>query len=148
MDHVAHELRSADTNRADQSIGPIGSSARYQLLDIQFLGELYGGDKEYAGFMLETFLDSVLPEFALVHQQILAQNWEEVYPLTHKLRPTLPMVGLTHLEAPLILIENLLAEREQADRINTVWQDFYTTLQSQQPLLEAEWQRYLTTPDL
>ena len=141
MTNVARELRVTGAGGGDPT-------ERYQLLDIQFLSELYGDDKEYAACMLETFVDSVLPEFAVIHEQIQAQRWADVHPAIHKLRPTVLMVGLTHLEASLILLESLLFKQDQADRINAIWQDFYTTLQSQHPLLEAEWQRYLTTPNL
>ncbi|WP_080056679.1 Hpt domain-containing protein [Spirosoma aerolatum] len=141
MTNVTRDLRVAE-------MGSVDPSKRYQLLDMQLLAELYGGDREYAACMFETFVDSVLPEFAVIDQQIQAQCWEEVHPLIHKLRPTLSMVGLTPMEATLILLENLIIEQEQVGRIHAVWQDFYTTLQSQQPLLQTEWQRYLTTPNL
>ncbi|WP_461093189.1 Hpt domain-containing protein [Spirosoma gilvum] len=129
-------------------IKPVSYSESYQWLDINFLTELYGEDRDYAAAMFETFMESVLPEFNVLEQQIQTQSWEEVYQLAHKLRPPLKMIGLTHLETALIQVETMAIEHTETDRVYDVWQAFYTTLLGKMPLVQAEWKRYLTTPNL
>ncbi|QDK82678.1 Hpt domain-containing protein [Spirosoma sp. KCTC 42546] len=115
------------------------------LLDTERLRELYGEDTAYAASMFETFLETVWPEFDTFDTLIAEQRWVDIRLLAHKLRPTLGMVGLSDLEILLAQFEELAATTTKSERISRLWNQLHSDLISCKPLVQAEWQRLLTT---
>lgn len=76
-------------------------------LDRPQLTAIYEGDNEYAVDMFATFLEDVLPEFAIFASEVTNENWVAVSRLAHKLKPTLSMVGLTTLQDRLNRVDEL-----------------------------------------
>ena len=117
-------------------------------LDTARLYELYGEDAEYAASMFETFLEEVFPEFNEFNGLMQQQRWEDVRQLAHKLRPTLGMVGLSDLETLLGQFEKLIEVNAKSEQVQQHWHVFSSGLTSRKSLVQAEWQRLLTTNKL
>ena len=90
--------------------GEMGTSAKpfvfNKRLDAGLLTEFYGDDLSYARDMFDIFLTTVMPEYATLKEQVIAQNTTEVGRLAHKLKPTFAMVGLPDLELKMEAIEH------------------------------------------
>ncbi|RIV24939.1 response regulator [Fibrisoma montanum] len=114
-------------------------------LDQQQLIDLYGDDAEYAADMFQTFLEQILPEFDAFEPLIREQQWTAVRQLAHKLKPTLRMVGLPTLEKMMARLEEMASEHPDGVEVQTLWRSFYSELTSKKSLIEAQWQRYLTS---
>lgn len=107
-------------------------------LDHDRLQEMYGDDKAYAADMFQTFLADVLPNFPAIQDLILQNDWESLGKLTHKLKPTLGMVGLTQLELQLLEIETIAKENPQEEPLQKLWESVQSTLDAAVPILQQE----------
>ena len=108
------------------------------VLDKERLDDLYGDDKEYAADIFQTFLEDVLPDFNEFPSLIHEQKWEDLRKLTHKLKPTLGMVGLTELEKYLLVMEKKIKENPEYEGILAHWNAFQIKLSEGIPVLKAE----------
>lgn len=78
------------------------------LLDAQFLSDLYDGDIEYAQEMFSLFLSTTDEKMNNIHKDLSAKNYTHAHNTLHKLVPTFRMVGLTDIyEQATILLEHL-----------------------------------------
>ena len=102
------------------------------------LFELYGDDKEYATDMIQTFLDEVLPDFTIMNDAINQQDWASLAQYIHKLKPTLPMMGLSDLEPQMQEIERKSKIEGNWDVLKQLSNSFQKKLALFIPLLEAE----------
>ncbi|NBB20171.1 PAS domain S-box protein [Runella sp. CRIBMP] len=107
-------------------------------LDHTRLQEMYGDDKAYAADMFQTFLADVLPNFPVIQDLILQNDWESLNKLAHKLSPTLGMVGLTKLELQLSEIETISKENPQEEPLQKLWEGIQSTLDAAVPILQQE----------
>ncbi|MBC8151820.1 MAG: PAS domain S-box protein [Bacteroidetes bacterium] len=115
-------------------------------LDRDQLTTLYDGDSEYATDMFATFLEDVLPEFAIFASEVTKANWLTVGRLAHKLKPTLSMVGLTKLQSKLNRIEELAqsttaGKTENEAELQQLCSNFRNDLDRMIPSVREELQR-------
>ncbi|CCH55143.1 multi-sensor hybrid histidine kinase [Fibrisoma limi BUZ 3] len=130
---------------ASAKIVPTTTVIDLTVLDQQQLTNLYGDDMEYAADMFQTFLEQILPEFDAFEPLIREQQWAEVRQLAHKLKPTLRMVGLPKLEKVMARLEEMASGDPDVIDIQNLWQGFCAELTNKKPLIEAQWQHYLTS---
>jgi PAS domain S-box-containing protein len=112
-------------------------------LDSSFLDIFYEDDMNHAHEMFDTFLNDVLPDFPMLQNLFDAEKWEDVQKLSHKLKPTVAMVGLTWLEPLLLLIEQA-TRKHPVDNLHNIAQAIEKVnhdLQTYTPILQTEWQR-------
>ncbi len=93
-------------------------------LDAALLTEFYGDDLSYARDMFDIFLSTVLPEYAMLKEEVVAKNTEEVGRLAHKLKPTFAMVGLPDLEQQMEVIENSAKRNDDPSVWCPLFEDF------------------------
>lgn len=93
-------------------------------LDAALLTEFYGDDLSYARDMFDIFLTTVLPEYAMLKEEVLAKNTAEVGRLAHKLKPTFAMVGLPDLEQKMEVIEHSAKRNDDPSVWCTLFEDF------------------------
>ena len=65
------------------------------LLDSDYLSELYGDDLEYALEMFEIFLQNTPAEIDMLFVTVTSKDYQGTAKITHKIKPTFNMVGLT-----------------------------------------------------
>ncbi len=108
--------------------GETGTSATSfvfnQRLDTALLTEFYGDDLSYARDMFDIFLTTVMPEYAMLKEQVVAENTPEVGRLAHKLKPTFAMVGLPDLELKMEAIEHSAKRNEAPSVWGSLFDDF------------------------
>lgn len=113
------------------------------LLNYDRLKELYGDDKEYATIMIQTFLDEVVPDFAIMNEIVAQQDTKALIKYIHKLKPTLGMVGLISLEVQMKQFEIKVKQESTINILQPLWNNFQQGMENAVPLLEAELQRLL-----
>lgn len=112
-------------------------------LDTNSLNIFYDTDIEHACEMFETFLESVLPEFTDLYTYAETKNYEKLYKIAHKLKPTVAMVGLTWIEPMLFTIEQACRDKK-TDSEQTIKQNIQNINQeinTFQPILQKEYKR-------
>lgn len=92
------------------------------MIDYNRLQQIYGDDKSYIAEMFETFLQDALPDFGLIPDFIVRQDWGSLAQLIHKVKPSLGMVGLSDLEEQLNEIEMRAKTNPNASQIQALWQ--------------------------
>jgi PAS domain S-box-containing protein len=107
-------------------------------LDQIRLQEMYGDDKAYAADMFQTFLDEVLPAFKDMQGLLYANDWGNLAKLTHKLKPTLGMVGLTQLEQKMLEIETLANTAPTETSLQELYDSVQRELDQYEPILQQE----------
>ena len=80
------------------------------LLNCNYLNDLYEGDLEYAADMFETFLDFTVKELPSLRPLVESGDLVQSRKLAHKLKPTFAMVGLTDLQRKMLKIEKMTDE--------------------------------------
>ena len=93
-------------------------------LDTALLTEFYGDDLSYARDMFDIFLTTVMPEYAMLKEEVIAKNTPEVGRLAHKLKPTFAMVGLPDLELKMEAIEHSAKRNDDPPVWCTLFDDF------------------------
>ncbi|MEQ8908538.1 MAG: PAS domain S-box protein [Vicingaceae bacterium] len=83
-----------------QILGKYHQAAETLTLDFdeEYLEDLYQGDQEFEIEMLTVFLKNGPEDFENLKNSVKKQNWEQAYQLSHKMKPTFKMVGLSQLE--------------------------------------------------
>jgi HPt (histidine-containing phosphotransfer) domain-containing protein len=79
----------------------------YPLLDANYLQEIYGGDQSILQIIFETFLEDSLNTWDEISLAIENQDFQKVGALTHQIKPSFSMVGLTHLYPKIKAFEDL-----------------------------------------
>jgi len=82
----------------------------HKSLDATYLMELYDKDYAYAFSMFDTFISEIIPEFDNLLAFANNNQIEKLSKLTHKLKPTAAMVGLTDLQEELLELETYLQQ--------------------------------------
>lgn len=72
-------------------------SAFNPLLDAKYLHEIYGGDATILQIMFEAFLENSIPIWDGILNAIQEKDYAQVCSMTHQIKPSLSMVGLTYL---------------------------------------------------
>jgi PAS domain S-box-containing protein len=111
------------------------------LLDHRQLDALYGNDDVYASEMFVTFLSDVVPDINKLLDLCRVGQLTELAQLAHKLRPTLPMVGLTDLEDKLELIERSVYDERPVQQIEQYCSNVIQELNRMIPVLREELQK-------
>lgn len=112
------------------------------LLDSDYLEEIYGDDYEYAMGIFEAFLVNMKDEFPKLSPLFGQKEWKKLSSLAHKIKPALSMVGLTWMHEKFQLIEDegkkaRPDEEELEFVINVVNKDVAQWL----PIVEKEYER-------
>ncbi len=112
------------------------------LLDSDYLEEIYGDDYEYAMGIFEAFLVNMKDEFPRLSPLFESKEWKKLSSLAHKIKPALSMVGLTWMHEKFQLIEDegkkANPDEEELDFvINVVNKDVERWL----PVVEKEYDR-------
>ncbi|MDB5241948.1 MAG: hybrid sensor histidine kinase/response regulator [Spirosoma sp.] len=107
-------------------------------LDYDRLNELYGLDTAYSLEMFDMFLTDIVPEFAQLPLLCQQANWPALAQLTHKLKPTLGMVGLSWLEEKMDTMEKKSLNNPDKDIIEKYCNDIVTGINKMLPILQKE----------
>ncbi|MCB0737063.1 MAG: Hpt domain-containing protein [Bacteroidetes bacterium] len=74
-------------------------------VDLSYLNEISGGDKEFIDEMINTFLEETPKDLAAIKEHSDSSNWTEVGKTAHKLKSSIKMFGLGNLKDEVLDIE-------------------------------------------
>lgn len=86
-------------------------------IDLTYLNEISGGDKEFIGEMIETFLEETPKELAIMEQQLASTDWVELAKTAHKLKSSIKMFGMNQLRDEVLYIEQSGKNSENLDTL-------------------------------
>ncbi|MEA5460791.1 Hpt domain-containing protein [Arcicella sp. LKC2W] len=98
------------------------SATTHPLLDAKYLQEIYGGDQSILQIMFETFLEDSLTTWDEISLAIENQDFQKVGALTHQVKPSFSMVGLTHLHSKIKTLEDLSKNNPNKENVLTCYQ--------------------------
>ncbi len=84
-------------------------------LDTAYLESFYGEDLDYASEMFEIFLENIPEDVIALIDVTKEKNYEDIYRLAHKIKPTFSMVGLTKVNEELETLESFGSKKEDFD---------------------------------
>ncbi len=64
-----------------------------QHINLDYLDTMTGGDEDTMQQMLEMLIDEIPTEITKMHSSAAADDWEEVFQISHKLKTTLAFIG-------------------------------------------------------
>lgn len=122
---------------SDEKIEPMDANPS-EKIDLSYLVELSGGDKEFIGEMLQTFLGETSEMLDNLKEVENGDDHERTYQIAHKLKSSLKMIGMERAAELCLQIEEK-ARAEQADEIQrSNIKDLVECVQQTIPALEEE----------
>jgi PAS domain S-box-containing protein len=109
-------------------------------LDHKRLTELYGTDTAYTLEMFDMFLTDIVPEMAELPILCQDEDWPALAQLTHKLKPTLGMVGLSWIEDKMNEMELRIKQGTKKQLIEIYCNEIIDDVNEMLPILQKETQ--------
>src|ERR1041384_2200478 len=111
-----------------------------KIIDLDYLSALAKGNKAFIKEMISIFLSDNPRELTAIETAISTKNFEEIKQTAHKLKSTLPVIGLDRLIGKEILeIESLALQKTDLQGIETRFKKVKDTCEKAYPeLKEAE----------
>jgi PAS domain S-box-containing protein len=131
-------IKKSDVKIVKDTLGQKAKQGDKIFIDHNRLDELYDGDKNYIVDMFQTFLDEILPDFSKLDELVIKSDWEALGKHAHKLKPTLGMVGLTHLENNMQNIEKITKVNTETEKLIELVSQFQKQLNEAVPMLKDE----------
>ncbi len=92
--NVIHQMLP-ETTIADGPGSQKGQQSNFTVLDLDYLHELSGGDKEFETGMVRQFISQVSKEVIAMQQAFDKKNYVELSKLAHNMKTSVSFVGLT-----------------------------------------------------
>lgn len=86
-------------------------------IDLSYLEDITGGDKEVIIEMLQLLIDESPKHIQNIQQHLANSAWDELGASAHSLKPMMLYVGLTDLNKLVQTIEQYSKKREQLDEL-------------------------------
>lgn len=94
---------------------------KQKLTNLDYLTSLAKGDKKFIKKMLTVFLEENPKEVSSLNEGVQEQNYEYIKASAHKLKSTIPFVGLDNIIGNEIAqIESLATEKKGLEEIKTL----------------------------
>ncbi|MEO1713607.1 MAG: response regulator [Bacteroidota bacterium] len=110
-------------------------------LDFDYLLEMYEMDLEYAYEMFDLFVHHSAQEFPQIGTLIQKQDREAAKKLSHKLKPSFPMVGLPALGQKMADLEQSLAVEGNIAQAQTLYAEAVEMWKKYEPIIQKDYQR-------
>ena len=107
-------------------------------LDVEFLNELYEGDKEHALAIFEQFLRNVHGQLKEVEDNFNSRDIESMRQKIHKMKPSFSFVGLSHLTLKAGQVENECDRNMATGRLVELYNDFKKSIIEYIPIIEKQ----------
>ena len=82
-----------------------------RLVDLTYLNDFSGGDQHFIRDMLQTYITDAPLAIENLNNAFAEKNWEQVYKLSHRLKPNFSMLGMKEQEATAKAIETMVKEK-------------------------------------
>jgi len=108
----------------------------HELYSLDYLREV--DDQEYLVEVLQLFLDTTPAALNLIREQVIYENWDEVYKTAHKLKSSLGILQMNKMLADVSEIERLAKEVSQLDKLPVLISGALIHYNLIQPMLAAD----------
>ncbi|ANE50340.1 PAS domain S-box protein [Flavisolibacter tropicus] len=108
----------------------------HSLYSLAYLEEIE--DDTYLAEVLQLFLDSTPEALHTIREQMIFENWEEVYKTAHKLKSSLGILQMNKLLADVGEIERLAKDKIQLDQVSILISGALIHYNLIRPMLEAD----------
>lgn len=109
----------------------------HPLLDAKYLQEIYGDDQYILQIMIETFLEDSLSTWNEIALAIEKQDFQKVAELSHQVKPSFSMVGLTHFHSKIKAFENLSKNNPKKEILQKNYIEIDTQVTEAKKVLET-----------
>jgi HPt (histidine-containing phosphotransfer) domain-containing protein len=113
------------------------SAISHPLLDSKYLHEIYGGDQSIIQIMFETFLEDSLTTWDEIYSAIENKDFLKVGALSHQIKPSFSMVGLTQFHAKIQALENLSKNNSGQEILMTNYLELDTQVKEAKKVIET-----------
>ena len=107
-----------------------------ELYSLDYLREV--DDQDYLVEVLQLFLDTTPEALNAIREQVIYENWEEVYKTAHKLKSSLGILQMNKMLADVSEIERLAKEEEHLDKLPILISGALIHYNLIQPMLAAD----------
>ena len=83
------------------------------------INEMTAGDEDFVHSVITVFLEEVPADLEALEAAIEAKDFENVYKLAHKIKPTVDLLGMEQTRATALEIETLGKSSENSDEIES-----------------------------
>ena len=97
-------------------------------IDLTYLNEISGGDKEFIAEMIETFLEETPKDIAELEKLLADENWTAIGLVAHKLKSSIKMFGFEDVKNMAVYIEQSGKKGENLDVLAQKSHEFLTAL--------------------
>ena len=109
----------------------------HPLLDAKYLQEIYGDDQYILQIMIETFLEDSLSTWNEIALAIEKQDFQKVAELSHQVKPSFSMVGLTHFHSKIKAFEDLSKNNPKKEILQKNYIEIDTQVTEAKKVLET-----------
>ncbi len=85
------------------------------------INEMAEGDEDFITSVISVFLEEVPQDLEGLEQALVANNYEQVYQLAHKIKPNVDLLGMEQTRAAALEIETLGKNRANMAEIEKVF---------------------------
>ena len=86
------------------------SKPKTRLVDLTYLNDFSGGDQHFIRDMLQTYVSDAPTAIENLNIAFAEKNWEQVYKISHRLKPNFSMLGMKEQETTAKSIELMVKE--------------------------------------
>lgn len=88
-----------------------------QYIDLTYLKSIDEGNTVFVKEMIDSFLDNTPKSLDLIRQYLAAEDWENLYQISHKIKPSFKFMGIHKLEECIMNLEQSARKKENLEEI-------------------------------
>lgn len=111
-------------------------------IDLSYLEDITGGDKEMMLEMLNLFIEDIPSQVEKIREAVEEKDMKTLRAESHKLKPTLQYVGLSEMYEVIKKLEVIGKSNEYSNEVDTLAQELATEMSVNLPLLEAATKKF------
>lgn len=130
-------MNSNDTALTNSTIQKMTSTCT-KVTNLSALETMLNGDKEVIVSLVNVFISESSQTISDFEASLTNKNWESLYHLAHKLRPSVEYLGLYCIQKQVEQVEELTRKREKLDLMPDLVNDIINGLSAAQNELKEE----------
>ncbi|WP_394993266.1 hypothetical protein [Emticicia sp.] len=111
------------------------------LLNTDYLNEIYGNDLTIVQIIFESFLDDNIPIWEEILGKINSKNYKQVSDMTHQIKPSFSMVGLTYLHPKIQEFEIFTKENPDENELLVKYNNLTVEINQAKTIIKDELNR-------
>lgn len=117
---VSGKNSDGDALTTDEAVNPDGDENQIpndEVINLQHLEELSGGNPDFIVEMINVFLNDTPPELSLMLQALEEKDWPRVKGIVHKIKPSIAFMGIKKLEATIFDTEQFASQNKNLEQV-------------------------------